>query len=269
MSDPNWGLLVKSQVDNETIEQAIARLILAHEVDEESHLGVGESLQSHKASEIIDHLAESIVTDKIKNFEITDDKLAFDRLTIETDFGDIAQNTEYFEGTGSLVNFTGLLALSTGATINSIASLRNETYSEGYGADMTENPIFFAIAKVSSVADIDAYFGLEPADVGYFRFLISGGDLICESGWIGSVDSTNLGSGYDLTVFHKFRIVYDSGVSVKFYIDDVLVATHSTYLPEDSPTGIENLQWWRCEIENGVASDKKLFIRYINYCQDI
>ncbi len=65
MSVPNWGLLAKSQEDNETIEQAIARLIAVHEADETSHLGTGESLQSHKASEIIDHAARSIVFDKL------------------------------------------------------------------------------------------------------------------------------------------------------------------------------------------------------------
>lgn len=70
MSDPNWGLLVKSQVDNETIEEAIDRIVLAHAEDSESHLGVGESLQSHKASEIIDHVAGSIVADKINPFEL-------------------------------------------------------------------------------------------------------------------------------------------------------------------------------------------------------
>ena len=30
MSDPNWGMLSKSQEDEETIEEAIARLIVAH-----------------------------------------------------------------------------------------------------------------------------------------------------------------------------------------------------------------------------------------------
>ena len=41
MSIPVWGLLEKGQTDPETIEEAIARLILAHNEDEESHLGSG------------------------------------------------------------------------------------------------------------------------------------------------------------------------------------------------------------------------------------
>jgi hypothetical protein len=59
-----WGLLAKSQSEATTIDEAIATAIASHEADPDSHLGTGESLQSHKASEIIDHLAGSIVADK-------------------------------------------------------------------------------------------------------------------------------------------------------------------------------------------------------------
>lgn len=83
MANPVWGMLEKAQDDDETIEQAIARLILEHEQDEESHLGVGESLQSHKAAVIIDHLAASIIQDKIKDGEITNVKIV-DELTGKT-----------------------------------------------------------------------------------------------------------------------------------------------------------------------------------------
>jgi hypothetical protein len=65
MAIVNWGLLTKSATDSETIEDAIVRLIAAHNDDETAHLDTGQSLQSHKASEIIDHLAASIVADKI------------------------------------------------------------------------------------------------------------------------------------------------------------------------------------------------------------
>jgi len=70
-----WGSLVKSQVSSETIEEAIQRFIDEHEADENAHLGEGESLQSHRTSEIIDHIAESIITDKIAEGEITNPKI--------------------------------------------------------------------------------------------------------------------------------------------------------------------------------------------------
>jgi hypothetical protein len=60
----NWEGLQKNTTDAETIEQAIARLIGVHEVDSTAHLGAGESLQSHKSEEVIDHPAFSLVADK-------------------------------------------------------------------------------------------------------------------------------------------------------------------------------------------------------------
>ena len=80
MADPIWGMLAKSQVDPEKIEEAIIRLILAHNNDETSHLEVGQSLQSHKASEIIDHLAESIVEDKFATGSVSSRAITTDQL---------------------------------------------------------------------------------------------------------------------------------------------------------------------------------------------
>ncbi len=65
MSLDFWGTIPKSQTDSEQVEGAIQRLIDAHNADPDAHLGAGQSLQSHKASDIIDHQASSIVADKI------------------------------------------------------------------------------------------------------------------------------------------------------------------------------------------------------------
>ena len=85
MANPVWGQLAKSQTDAEKVEEAIVRLILEHNEDETAHLGVGQSLQSHKASEIIDHLAESIIEDKIANGSVSSDKITTEQI-IAKDF---------------------------------------------------------------------------------------------------------------------------------------------------------------------------------------
>lgn len=72
MAEPTWGLLSKSGVDAETVEQAIARLITAHEADETAHLGAGESLETHKASDVIDHVIGSVVADKLTMTELNE-----------------------------------------------------------------------------------------------------------------------------------------------------------------------------------------------------
>src|SRR4030067_2373187 len=69
MANVTWGLLSKNQEDPKTTEEAIDRIVEEHNEDEEAHLSAGQSLQSHKASEIIDHLARSIVLDKLLEYQ--------------------------------------------------------------------------------------------------------------------------------------------------------------------------------------------------------
>jgi len=80
MANPVWGLLQKSLTDSTTIETRVDEKIAEHEADEDSHLGVGESLQSHKAAVIIDHLAESIITDKLADLAVTGAKITNDQI---------------------------------------------------------------------------------------------------------------------------------------------------------------------------------------------
>lgn len=71
MSTQAWGDLEKSITDPSTIDQEIDAKIITHLDDPDAHLLAGQSLQSHKASEIIDHLARSIVTDKLAEYAVT------------------------------------------------------------------------------------------------------------------------------------------------------------------------------------------------------
>lgn len=61
-----WGNLAKTNSDNTLIDEAIAAAVTSHNNDPDSHLADGQALQSHRAAAIIDHVAESVVNDKIK-----------------------------------------------------------------------------------------------------------------------------------------------------------------------------------------------------------
>lgn len=65
MSVQTWGSLPKTQDNAQTVDQQIDAKIADHEADPSAHLGEDEALTSHRASEIIDHVAKSIVNDKI------------------------------------------------------------------------------------------------------------------------------------------------------------------------------------------------------------
>jgi hypothetical protein len=75
MSVETWGMMPKNSEDPEKIEEAIDRLVEAHNDDPDSHLEEGQSLRSHRASDIIDHRAESVVEDKIRDLNVTNRKI--------------------------------------------------------------------------------------------------------------------------------------------------------------------------------------------------
>ena len=132
-----WGLLAKSQTDSEKIEEAIARLILEHNDDEEAHLGAGQSLQSHKASEIIDHLIGSIISDKIAAGEIGREHLDSKAVTFVETIFDKGLLNDFFDfdssisGSASITKKHRLNRVKTGTIQNSVAKIYTEFCQEG------------------------------------------------------------------------------------------------------------------------------------------
>ncbi len=59
-----WGLLPKSQIDPQTIEELVDAKILAHTQDPVSHTGTDESLAAHREYGILDHKPGSVLADK-------------------------------------------------------------------------------------------------------------------------------------------------------------------------------------------------------------
>lgn len=104
MATPNWGTLQKSSVDAEVIEDAVGRLIGAHEADPTAHLGAGESLQAHKNDSVIDHPADSVVEDKIPTGAITSDKLTTD-LIVGKSFATAETGTRIIMDTENSIRF--------------------------------------------------------------------------------------------------------------------------------------------------------------------
>ena len=70
MALPNWGQLQKALDNPETIEEAIVRLIAAHNDAPDSHLSEGQSLHNHSHEDVIDHPERSIPTDKYSTAEV-------------------------------------------------------------------------------------------------------------------------------------------------------------------------------------------------------
>jgi len=234
MTQPPWGSLKKSAVDDETIEQAIARLIAVHEADETSHLGVGESLQSHKASEIIDHAASSIIADKIAIRQVGMDKLNFDRFSQVINFESIDCYDVALASVASEV-----IPCGVGLRINmqapsgdyTIITTKEEAPIDPY---KSKNPLLQATFKVLDAQLQDFYLVYNTHNpfvttVDYFGFKTKYTEptkvyAVYRSDTEGEVETELV--GFSPADIHTYRVeAVSAGATLNFYVDDVLICS--------------------------------------------
>jgi hypothetical protein len=236
MANPVWGLLVKSQSDSETIEQAIVRLIAEHESDEEAHLGVGDSLQSHKAAEIIDHLAESIIADKIRDASVDFRKLVTNNYMLFSAFESIDGWAKDCDGLGSFTGCMFNVELATGAVSNNASWAYISTFVSGDGADFSKDTFFQTTLQFYSNANQSAYFGIgdffeEEVTSEWYGFEVTNATVYASRIKAGVKYRTEI-AGVSFTVPHVWRAYHDVAVgAIYYYIDNVLVLTATTNLP--------------------------------------
>jgi len=229
MSVEIWGQLDKSQDDSEKIEAAIARLIAEHEADPDSHLGTGESLEAHRASEIIDHRAGSVLSDKttMTEHEIYDSFTSIDAWDVVSG---TKQQAGYAMQLDKVIN-VGTEAEAEAAMFfySSIDFLIKEKIAQFsanfYGTDPNR---FYAISFGTYYLSENDGFGLKVVPDGVYLFVDSGGVRTMSSKY-----STN-----PLTR-HLWRIhFFPSESVVRVYMDGVLIIEMSipTNVPVEGDT---------------------------------
>jgi hypothetical protein len=83
------------------------------------------------------------------------------------------------------------------------------------------------------ISDSTDSFYLVTTDAGKLMFTYNGTTLNAVNGET-SETTTDVSSGITRTNWNNYRIVYTYGTNVKFYINNVLKATHTTNLPTSS-----------------------------------
>ena len=227
MSVETWGLMPKSQIDNETVEEAIARLIATHEADPDAHLGSGESLENHRANEILDHLAGSVVDDKLSMSEISLKESFLDLIKLNK-VGTVS-NSNYPQ-----IEFSASSALGRTASIYLPVVLVEDwvTFHHDWQCQF--------IARISDLPSVATWWAGEgfngAVSNGGVGFVVVSGSLYAQEN-IGSNLQRVLISGVDLSAGHIFRIQYLAGENViKYFIDSTLVATIE---PDDVDSGTD------------------------------
>lgn len=191
MADFTWGSLEKSQTDSTTIDEAIDAKITAHNNDPDAHLGDGQSLQSHRASEIIDHLAESIVPDKSNSGNKW--------LNIPTN----ADNDIYFENASSY--YVGLFPSmyeNSPSTGDAYSHLQNYAFTD-FAVSSKDFIFDFVFSLLGSTGTKTASFICQFARIdlkdGYYRIGTYNGSWVYSS-WI----------AYTQKEFQRWRIYYSA-----------------------------------------------------------
>lgn len=210
MVNPLWGTLEKAQDDSSLIEDAIASAITAHEEDPTAHLGDGESLQSHKSEDVIDHPKASIVADKTGASDITFN-FSFES---DTGFPNSLQLITEFAG-------SPYLYLEYGYTPNGYVEFTQNLITDIYNENKTMILTFGARCEASDT-HLTGYFGYNN-----LRFSVIAGVLKARFYRSTAYSEVDL-SSIDITEFHFYKIIYlPTDDNAYFYVDGVLVATIS------------------------------------------
>jgi len=213
---PLWGLLEKAQDDSETIEAAIARLITAHKNDPTSHLGAGESLELHKAEDIIDHPPGSVLPDK----------WSFSDFDFDTNFESLAGFTK----TAGVVNTSWPgVSFDLENPVSITQTLRANLAGVFATGNMQHDYIcdtYFLIDSSDSKEIINIGLTDNAMTTYYLGFRVTGGNLYGVARWSAAEQLTaSLGSVSSPTI-QFVRVFYDYGANlITFYLNGVSVGT--------------------------------------------
>jgi hypothetical protein len=232
-----WGQLAKSAVDAEKIEEAIERLIAEHNADSEAHLDEGGSLFSHKASEIIDHLASSIIADKLNILELSDisgdmGDLIAGTLTLDSAGHIKAGQTSYNSGVGFWLGYTGGLENSHVIDLEEDSNQYLKiTDAAQNGLDLSSNCSFEFWMKMEQLPS--SYVGMNPSVAILFKWAyeisITSANKLSAVFYDGTryrwfTADTAFSAG-DVGVWKHIAITYDLATDTCiFYVNDDVVA---------------------------------------------
>lgn len=280
-----WGNLNRATNDATSIDEAIGEAIEAHNDDPTSHLGPDQALQSHRASEIIDHIAESVVNDKLASASRA--YTAIVGTGIEGDFDTVESAISYVDsiGGGVILIESGTHYLSGKVELPSSVSLIGRdadntfiTANVGGGSYLyiTNTAVgdqsTMNIANITFIGDTDEILKTDPSidALGLNIF-------IRDCYFLTAVRLLDLGVGnylFERCVFnYNMNGIISTGRGVRFYDCTFVMGAGGTsssifYLTNDMADDDEFLLY-RCYLDNRASSGRRLttenVIAYISF----
>jgi len=216
MSLETWGSLQKNQTDPTTIDEAIASAILAHEADPASHLGAGESLETHRSNEAIDHPEQSVLAENIGGGDVV----------INTKFESISPWT--ITGGASISGFNGL-QLAGNYPTQPTAKANSAMYANAQIFNKDSDMYFETrMCGNQNTYTYSAWWGFVSGSLAIldgFGFQVRAGALYAHVSANGTPNDFLI-SGADLLGSHLYSAKYvQAEQKIYFYIDKILKAT--------------------------------------------
>lgn len=236
MAVETWGSLPKAQDDNETIEEAIARLVGVHDEAEASHLQTGQSLEQHKSEEQLDHPVDSVIESNIIKQSVTPDKLDYDKYFYTPSFDSLDSWFQTKAGTNAdIIIGGGALKIQAGDFTDDLAYL----FTQGQLAlvDSTKDPYFSFLTRLGDAgAQMDAFWlsgtstPLVVALHNAFGFYWKGSEEKLYGRYIKNQVAYDVEiTGFVPTSLNLLRVeLDDSANEIRFYLNGVLKETVST-----------------------------------------
>lgn len=263
-----WGNLFKSQISSEKIEEAIARLIQAHEDDPNAHIESGESLFTHKASEIIDHLAASIIADKIKEWEEL--KIQGDLMRLDFSWFTIFESIDGFYKTGAGLSLDsdgrGVILTTSGVENNEVRIYKFLGLWSPVLLSWDKNRRMRAKVKFFNNTNQDAYVimgRVAPDTSRHVGFKVEDGVLYATMADGTTEETINCGNVSTATVY-ELEVDFIAGTSAEFFVQGVSKGTLSTNIPTGG-TDSSFLMW--LSVITREAASKKIQVGFFNLWQ--
>jgi hypothetical protein len=198
--------------------------------------------------------------------------LEYLRETIQTSF----ESIDGWDTSGTVTPQWGEIQIQTAASLNTVARLYPKTFS-GKVNFRTKNPMFQTRVRFTNTTEQLVYIitGSEaPGGTGddeeFVGFKVVNGTLYSVVKAVAEGASAEYATEITgitiVNTYHDYKVVVDSGTSVKFYIDNVLKDTRTTNLPVlADPVGSNLIMFY---IKTTDTAYKRIHSKYVVYSQD-
>jgi hypothetical protein len=231
-------------------------MIADHETNPESHLGTGESLETHRAQDVLDHPQGSVVADKRQ----------FSQLEFATSFESIDAWTVT---AASSFHELGAFGLTTTATTGNIAFAWLEDGLPILAEQLVKSPMFQIAFELLSVTNVthNFLFTLDQTMIGWpgIGFRITNADIVGLFHDGATLHSVSLGNVATYTTYIARAFVNIALNRVEFWLNGVLLGT----VPfEQHYTSDEALFPYFSVTKTGGTTAKTVFIRNMVVARD-